>query len=268
MSDPIELHAEVYGTPEEVWQAIATGPGISVWFVPTDVEEREGGAVEMHHGPGMDERATVTAYDAPHRFAFEVEPWAPTEAATPERTVLELHVEARSGGTCVVRLVSSGFGDGADWDRLRESTVTGWERCLAVLRVYLEHFAGRPHATAFAGGEAPAPAERGWAAVLGALGLGASAVGDRIASGPGAPAFAGVVEQVQDHALTVRLEAPGPGVGAIAAGGPADVVYAQVSLTLFGDDADAVAGREQPAWEAWMDEHFPTAVNAAPSSDP
>ena len=40
----IELEIEVVGTPEEVWQAIATGPGISSWYVPHTVEEREGGA--------------------------------------------------------------------------------------------------------------------------------------------------------------------------------------------------------------------------------
>ena len=33
---------EVPGTPDEVWQAIATGPGISSWFVPTKFEDRDG----------------------------------------------------------------------------------------------------------------------------------------------------------------------------------------------------------------------------------
>ena len=32
----VEAEVEVPGTPEEVWQAIATGPGISSWFVPTE----------------------------------------------------------------------------------------------------------------------------------------------------------------------------------------------------------------------------------------
>ncbi|MBV1893467.1 MAG: hypothetical protein KUG57_05420 [Ilumatobacteraceae bacterium] len=34
----IELEIEVEGTPEEVWRAIATGPGISSWYVPHTVE--------------------------------------------------------------------------------------------------------------------------------------------------------------------------------------------------------------------------------------
>src|SRR5439155_990358 len=32
----VQVEVEVPGTPEEVWQAIATGPGISSWFVPTE----------------------------------------------------------------------------------------------------------------------------------------------------------------------------------------------------------------------------------------
>ena len=36
----IQVEVEVPGTPEEVWQAIATGPGISAWFVPAEFEEQ------------------------------------------------------------------------------------------------------------------------------------------------------------------------------------------------------------------------------------
>jgi hypothetical protein len=31
----VQIGIEIPGRPEEVWQAIATGPGISSWFVPT-----------------------------------------------------------------------------------------------------------------------------------------------------------------------------------------------------------------------------------------
>ena len=35
----VQVEVEVPGTPEEVWQAIATGPGISAWFTPAEFEE-------------------------------------------------------------------------------------------------------------------------------------------------------------------------------------------------------------------------------------
>ncbi len=50
----VQAEVEVPGTPEEVWEAIATGPGISSWFVPTEVEQREGGIITANFGPGMD----------------------------------------------------------------------------------------------------------------------------------------------------------------------------------------------------------------------
>ena len=41
----LEFEVEVPGTPEQVWQAIATAQGMSAWFLPTQIEEREGGAL-------------------------------------------------------------------------------------------------------------------------------------------------------------------------------------------------------------------------------
>ena len=73
----VQVEFEVPGTPEEVWQAIATGPGISSWFVPAEFEERDGKpvAMKLNFGPGMEPRAAVTAWDPPRMFAAEGEGW-------------------------------------------------------------------------------------------------------------------------------------------------------------------------------------------------
>ena len=73
----VQVEVEVPGTPEEVWQAIATGPGISSWFVPTEFEERDGKpvAVKLNFGPGMESRSVVTAWDPPRMFAAQGEGW-------------------------------------------------------------------------------------------------------------------------------------------------------------------------------------------------
>ena len=34
----VQVQVDVPGTVETVWQAIATGPGISSWFVPTEFD--------------------------------------------------------------------------------------------------------------------------------------------------------------------------------------------------------------------------------------
>ena len=67
----VEVEIGVPGTPEEVWQAIATGNGWSAWFAPTEIEEREGGAIKQSMGPGMESAAVVTAWQPPHSFAIE-----------------------------------------------------------------------------------------------------------------------------------------------------------------------------------------------------
>ena len=118
----IQVEVEVPGTPEEVWQAIATGPGISSWFVPAEFEERDGKpvAVTLNFGPGMDSRSEVTAWDPPRRFAAQGEGWG---GSPPIAT--EWSVEARAGGVCLVRVVHSLFADTDAWDGQLEGTEFG-----------------------------------------------------------------------------------------------------------------------------------------------
>src|SRR6516162_5392240 len=112
------------GTPEEVWQAIATGPGISAWFVPAEFEEQGGKpvAAKLTFGPGMESRSVVTAWDPPRIFAREADGWAP--GSPPIAT--EFTVEARAGGVCVVRVVNSLFASTDDWDKQLEGAESGW----------------------------------------------------------------------------------------------------------------------------------------------
>lgn len=129
----VEVEVEVPGTPEQAWEAIATGPGVSSWFVPTEIEEREGGRVVSHFGPGMDAVATVTAWDPPRRFAAESADLGPD--APP--LVTEWTVEARSGGTCVVRVVHSVLASDDDWDDQLTSVESGWPDFFRTLRQQL-----------------------------------------------------------------------------------------------------------------------------------
>jgi uncharacterized protein YndB with AHSA1/START domain len=58
----IEITVEVPGTPEQVWDAIATAQGLSAWFLPAELEEREGGAVCFHMGEGISSEGTITGW--------------------------------------------------------------------------------------------------------------------------------------------------------------------------------------------------------------
>src|SRR4030095_3685881 len=101
----VQAEAEVPGTPEEVWQAIATGPGVSSWFVPTEFEEQDGKpvAVRMTFGPGVESPAVRAAGAPPRPFAAESPGWTPEMPAI----ATQWSVEARAGGVCLVRVVNS-----------------------------------------------------------------------------------------------------------------------------------------------------------------
>ena len=263
----IELEVEVPGRPEEVWEAIATGPGIAAWFVPAEVAEHQGGTVSLDVGWGMQDSGTVTAWDPPRRFAY-VEELPASDAAPAGRLATEFLVEARSGGTCVVRLVSSAFGSGHDWDQELEDTRDGWRIYLRNLRLYLTDFPGRRCSWILVTRSAAPPQERAWAELTGALGLADVAEGERTATtAPGAPALAGTVEQVTDspHArvLLLRTDEPAPGTALVAAFTYSGEVYASLHAYLFGDEAPGIVAREEPAWRAWMAERFPSAASKA-----
>ena len=248
----IQLEVEVPGTPEEVWKAIATGNGQTAWFTKTEIEEREGGTMAHFMGGGASS-GTVTGWDPPRRLAYSGPNYMP---GAPD-LVTEIHVEARSGGTCVVRLVNSLFTDASDWDGQLESLKSGWPAYLAILRIYLTSFAGRPAAMRELSGMTEGPKDAAFARFLGAAGLGGSAAGARLTTGNGAPALAGVVEPSDEKARIVRIESPVTGVayfGAVSVGGP---VMVWLNFHVYGENAEADAERLEHAWRAWMNERFP-----------
>lgn len=249
----VELEFEVPGTPEQVWQAIATGPGMSAWFTPTVVEERVGGAMTFDLGPEMQSAAQVTVWEPPQRLGYEERDWS--GEAPPLAT--EVVVETRSGGRCVVRMVHSLFTSRADWDDELESMERGWPGFIEVLRVYLAHFPGWRAASVRAMGRCQGSEAEAFEALRTKLGLSDVAVGDRrrvtLEDGP---SFAGLVERVEPKELMLRLDRPSAGVALFGAFTWDQKVQIAVSAYFYGDDADALAAREERAWQAWLDRHF------------
>ena len=253
----LTLEFEVAGTPEEVWQAIATGPGISSWFVPTEIEERNGKpvAVKVNFG-GMEMRSEVTVWDPPRTFTRTAAGWLPGSPPIAD----EWTVEARGGGVCVVRIVQSLFASTDDWDMQLESGAQGFASFLKLLQLYLAHFRGQ--SSAMKGFMAPAPAtdEKSWDALTAALGLKDMSVGQRFAAPAGVPPLSGVVEYVtrEPFDALLRIDKPAPGVAALGIagfpGGPSSVA---MNLYLYGDQAAERVARATPVWQAWFQEHFP-----------
>ena len=241
---------EVPGSPEEVWRAVATGPGIATWFVPAQVEEREGGRIVTDHGPYGKSEGVVTVWEPPHRFAYEEAGWNPDRADAPPWAT-ELRVEARGGGICRVRLVSGFFTGGEDWERHLDSTHEGWTAALRNLRLALTHFPGGAAAvlaaTGTVGDRTPDDVARELFAALGLAGVGLGAPVD-------VPGLSGAVVHADPRAVTVHTAEPHPGLVEFAVFGFNGATVA-VRGHLFCEDAGPVAEREGPRWTAWLAAH-------------
>lgn len=126
--------AEVPATPEQVWEAIATGPGIDSWFLGRN--RVEDGKVESDF-PGIP-ATDIEVWDPPRRLLHS------SRSAEDGRFIAyEYLVEGRDRSTTLVRLVTSGFIPGDDWQDEFEAMGTGGELFFGTLVQYLTHFAGQ-----------------------------------------------------------------------------------------------------------------------------
>lgn len=250
----IRLEIEAPGTPEELWEMIATGPGITSWFVPAQVNP-DARTLSLNFGPGMDAAGTITVWEPPHRFAY-------TESDG-RNLAYEYTIEARNGGTCVVRLVNSGFGDGAEWDHEIESMTGGWKLFLHMLALSRTHFAGQPCSSVIINAIAPQPADEVWKTLNQSLSLPPAEVDDHVeAAGANVPPLTGTVVRKTPGMLTILLDAPAPGVAFLLAEPWQDQTVAGLYLYLFGEQAAATLARDASAWRAWLERTLPSPAPA------
>jgi uncharacterized protein YndB with AHSA1/START domain len=246
----LEFSVEVPGTPEQVWQAIATAKGMSAWFTQTELEEREGGHLRFVMGPEMDAQGEVTGWDPPRRLVYQ-EDWAALMGMDPAALsplTSEFVVEAQSGDTCIVRVTTSGFGIGAAWEQeFWDDLGPGWMPFFDNLRLYLAHFPGQEATHLAVTASHPGAPGALWSAMHDALGLGdeGATVDVRDATG--------TVERVGERQTLVRLTAPVPGILSVFAYPESeDRSTAGVRAYLFSPDAAEYVRREEPAWRAWL----------------
>jgi uncharacterized protein YndB with AHSA1/START domain len=255
----VQVEVEVPGTPEQVWDAIATAQGVTSWFVPTEM--RDDGTIVSHFGPGMDSVAKRISEERPHRFAGESKGWKP--GSPPLAT--EWIIEARSGGTCIVRVVHSLFASTDEWDDQLTGTESGWPSFFRVLKAYLTYFRGQYGATMQFMINSAQPAAPVWSAVTDALGLTGAAAGERRKAPTGVPPFAGIIEFVGQEGphkeqMVLRLDEPTRGLAHVyvMSMGPKSLVLMRVFL--YGEQAAAAVARDEPLWNARLNELFKATV--------
>src|SRR5262245_57687700 len=158
----VEAEVEVPGTPEEVWAAIATGQGMSSWFVPSTSDESVGGKTMNNFGPGMESVGTIKSWSPPKSFVAETE-------EEPGTVATEWTVEACAGGTCIVRVVHRWFASTDDWDHQFEGHTYGWLAFFRILRQYLTHFPGQRCSAFQLAAFSKAPRRETWCSVMSSL---------------------------------------------------------------------------------------------------
>ncbi|WP_214370652.1 SRPBCC family protein [Pseudonocardia sp. H11422] len=233
MGREFEIRKEVAleATPEQVWDAITTGPGLAAWFMAIEAPDA----------------AHADAWDPPKHFATRT-----PEAEDGTTHAFEYLIEAREGGGSVLRFVHSGF-LGDDWSAEYEGmTRQGWDMYLHTLAEYLKHFPGRPATYIEAEGPQASAQASAWPAVLEGLGLTRQpALGEQVRLTPdGVAPIEGVVDYVEPAFLGVRTaDALLRFHGRAALG-----MTVAVGHHLYSDDVDRAA--DERAWASWLEGLF------------
>ncbi|RZQ60578.1 SRPBCC family protein [Amycolatopsis suaedae] len=231
----------VDATPEQVWDAIATGPGITSWFMGrNEVSPGPGGSVSTLFGQYAPVQP-ITAWEPGKRLAYGEQP-----DEDGRFIAYEFLVEGRDSGSTVVRMVTSGFLPGDDWADEFDMMSKGGAMFFATLATYLRHYAGR-RAAAFTAFGPPAP---DWAAtrdrLATALGLpGWPSAGDAVRFDAPEGPVEGTVYAVNDDTLGIRT--PDAMYRFMKSFGPSIL-----AMHLFYTDDHA----GEPAWQQWLTTHL------------
>ena len=246
MTHPFEVRGEIDldAPPEEVWDAIATGPGIDAWFMGhNSVEPGTGCTMSMTMG-GHTQGSKITAWEPNKRLAYRGE-----EGPDGSVHAFEYLVEGKEGGSTVLRFVHSGF-MGDDWEAEYEALGKGWGMYLDKLAEYFTYFRGRRATPIFA----MVPPSEGEGDVVRRLqqGLGLQETpkaGDRVHLTPeNLPAIDGVVDYVKGDFLGVRTDDAMYRFIRGYAGG------AVLGHHLFAEGVDREATEQ--AWQDWLTKLF------------
>ncbi|MEW6476740.1 MAG: SRPBCC domain-containing protein [Actinomycetota bacterium] len=235
MGKPFEIRKEIplEATPQQVWEAIATGPGLAAWFMPMELDLDSPTVTSNEPGRRLAVRLPANPDGSFHSFDYRIEP------------------AGRAGA--VFRFRHSGF-TSDDWGEEFEAvTSAGWDMYLHTLSQYLAHFAGRP--AHYVEAEAPPASadEAAWPRLLAAMGL-----SQPVKEGTGlrfdVPRL-GAVEGVVDYVSPtfVGLRAPAAlirfhGRGRIG-------LPVAVSMHIYVSTSYDVEGAQR-AWESWLADVF------------
>jgi uncharacterized protein YndB with AHSA1/START domain len=139
---------DINATPDDVWRALTEAGELMRWFpLQARVSPGKGGSMFWGWDDHWAWESEIDAWDPGARLrlverrpAFDVN-GKPIDGPA-LLLAMEFTIEAHEGKT-TLRMVHSGFGEGAKWDDELDSVSAGWQYELRGLRHYLEHHKGR-----------------------------------------------------------------------------------------------------------------------------
>ena len=234
MTRRIENSIEVPGTPEQVWEAIATSHGIECWFVPAQVQD---GRVALDMGGGMEDAGPVVGLRAspPLRLRGGLggrrgRAAGAAGVGVPRRGQGRRHLRRAARQHPARRRRGLGRGAGLDVQGLGDVPAQPARVSHALPGPALRHGDGLGNGRL---------ARRSCAR---SASTGAD-TGDRVRTAH-APVLAGTVEYRGERELLLRLDEPAPGLGLVYAYDWQDTTRTIVHLYLFEDSADGGRARD------------------------
>jgi uncharacterized protein YndB with AHSA1/START domain len=240
----LEKILEFNATPEQVWEAVSTGPGFSVWFVPHEIEPGEGGKCRADFGSGNVSEGRVLAWEEGKRVVYGGAESDPGET-------LEYLIEGRDGGTTVLRFVQAGF-TAEDWEAEYHSK--GWDLFFHNLELYFDHYAGKPVANALAMSFTELARDAVWEKFHAALGVDpAVEQGDEVTLAPeGVEPIKGVVDLRYPGGLGIRTAD-----GLYRFGGEGADAWGMVTVAHYLYGTGRTSEQATATWRAWLEGLFP-----------
>jgi len=219
----VDQTIEIEAPPDVVWRALTDAAELTRWF-PLDarVSPGEGGSIWMSWGEMYEGDSAI-------------EIWKPGEhlrarfpAVGPRALATDYHLQGK-GGRTLLRVVTSGFGSGADWDHEYDGVRFGWAFELQGLRHYLERHRGEDRIVARVQRKLETDRIDLWNRMVAPDGFFSSESGSALKAGPyaatiGGASFSGVIHnhtpptqlvgtmgELNDAIFRIEIESHGPG---------------------------------------------------------
>lgn len=177
----VEREITIDAPAATVWKAITDAEELARWFpLQAKVEPRVGGTMWLSWGDLYEDASRIEVWESERhlRITFPVE--------DPGALATDYYLVGK-GGTTVLRVVTSGFGPGEDWDEHVTGVAHGWDFELLGLKHYLERHRGENRQVAWARVPINTTVEAAWHRLtgpggwLGEQGLTDLTAGDRLA---------------------------------------------------------------------------------------